>query len=119
MAAHHQRPPECLLTLMTFRTDRPSTCGIVELNAQNIVVGFHEKVANPPGNLASGAVCILSHNFLEVIKNQKNKFEDFSKEVLPLFLNKIYAYETKSVFIDIGTREAYEKANAIVVKSEE
>lgn len=118
VAAHRQRPPECLLTLMTFRTDTPSTCGIVELNAQNIVVGFHEKVANPPGNLASGAICILSHKFLEWMEDKKGQFHDFSKEVLPLFLNQIYSYETQNTFIDIGSREAYQKANAILVKSE-
>ncbi|MEB3828482.1 nucleotidyltransferase family protein [Phormidium sp. CCY1219] len=115
VAAHRQRPPECLLTLMTFRTDTPSTCGIVELNSQNIVVGFHEKVANPPGNLASGAICILSNKFLEWIKDNKENFYDFSKEVLPLFVNKVYAWETKNIFIDIGSREAYQKANAIPI----
>ncbi|MGK7873284.1 MAG: nucleotidyltransferase family protein [Xenococcaceae cyanobacterium] len=116
--AHHQRPPKCLLTLMTFRTDTPSTCGIVELNSQNIVVGFHEKVADPPGNLASGAFCILSNEFLAFIKDKKQKYSDFSREVLPLFLNKIYAYETHSIFIDIGSIEAYQKANGIFTVQE-
>ena len=119
VVAHRQRPPECLLTLMTFRTDTPSTCGIVELDSQNIVVGFHEKVADPPGNLASGAICILSKEFLEWMEDKKGQFHDFSSEILPLFLNKIYTYETEDVFIDIGSREAYQKANAIEVKSEE
>lgn len=119
VAAHKQRPPECLLTLMTFRTDTPSTCGIVELDSQNIVVGFHEKVADPPGNLASGAICILSKELLQWMEDKKGQFHDFSSEILPLFLKKIYSYETENVFIDIGSREAYQKANAIEVKSQE
>ena len=42
--AHHNRPPECLMTMMTFRTDDPSSCGIVDLNERGIVTGFYEKL---------------------------------------------------------------------------
>ena len=35
-----------ILTMMTFRTDTPSTCGIVELDGRGVVIGFHEKVAS-------------------------------------------------------------------------
>jgi mannose-1-phosphate guanylyltransferase len=108
--AHLQRPLECVMTMMTFRTDSPSTCGIVELNAQGVVVGFHEKVANPPGNLANGAVYILSAEFLEWIGQELFAVKDFSMEVLSRFMGRIYTYETKEIFIDIGTIEAYKKA---------
>ena len=47
---------------MTFRSETPETCGIVELDAEGVVVGFHEKVANPPSNLANGAIYILFQN---------------------------------------------------------
>jgi mannose-1-phosphate guanylyltransferase len=60
--AHYNRPPECL---MTFRTDNPSSCGILELDERGVVIGFHEKVASPPGNLANGAVYILSAELLK------------------------------------------------------
>ena len=48
LQAHHQRPAGCLLTMLTFTTPRPSSCGIVEIDAEGTVVGFHEKVAEPP-----------------------------------------------------------------------
>ncbi len=108
--AHRQRPPECIMTMMTFRTDSPSTCGIVELNAQGVVVGFHEKFANPPGNLANGAVYILSAEFLEWMGQELFAVKDFSVEVLSRLMGRIYTYETKEVFIDIGTIEAYKRA---------
>ncbi|MGK7925265.1 MAG: nucleotidyltransferase family protein, partial [Spirulina sp.] len=63
--AHQQRPPDCLMTMMTFRSETPSSCGIVELDDRNIVIGFHEKVQFPPGNLANGAVFLLSPQLLE------------------------------------------------------
>lgn len=111
--AHLERPPECLLTMMTFRTDTPSSCGIVELNERGVVVGFHEKVAAPPGNLANGAVYILSAELLENMGRDLYSVNDFSTDVLPQLLGKIYTYETSGVFMDIGTPESYAKANLI------
>ena len=36
---------------------------------------------------------------------------DFSTEIIPNFINKIYTYETKGFFIDIGTPANLKKAN--------
>jgi len=106
--AHQQRPPGCLMTMMTFRTDTPSSCGIVELDARGVVVGFHEKVANPPGNLASGAVYLLS---TELLHSMDPAATDFVTEVVPRLIGRIFTYETRAFFLDIGTPEAYDKAN--------
>ena len=112
LQAHSNRPPECVLTMMTFRTDTPSSCGIVELDMRGVVVGFHEKVANPPGNLANGAVYILSSELLQRLGSDLRGVTDFSTEVLNRFVGKIYSYETAATFLDIGTTENYAKANA-------
>lgn len=109
--AHRQRPPECMMTMMTFRTDTPSTCGIVELDERGVVIGFHEKVANPPGNLANGAVYILSSELLESIGTELHTVKDFSTEVLHRFVGRIYSYQTSEIFLDVGTPESYAKAN--------
>ena len=109
--AHHDRPPECLLTMMTFRTDNPTSCGIVELDERGVVVSFHEKIDNPPGNLANGAVYILSAELLRRISSDFKKVSDFSTEVLHQFVGRIFTYQTLEVFFDIGTPETYEKAN--------
>lgn len=109
--AHRQRPPECMMTMMTFRTDTPSTCGIVELDERGVVIGFHEKVANPPGNLANGAVYILSSELLESMGTELRTVKDFSTEVLHRFVGRIYSYQTSEIFLDVGTPESYAKAN--------
>lgn len=111
MAAHRHRPPQCLMTVMTFRTPTPSTCGILEVDKQGVVVGFHEKVSNPPGDLASGAIYLLSSEFLAMAGDQFTMASDFSTEVLPALIGTIFNYETQSIFIDIGTVEMYQKAN--------
>jgi mannose-1-phosphate guanylyltransferase len=110
--AHSMRPKECLLTMMTFRSDNPSSCGVVELDERGIVIGFHEKVINPPTNLANGAVYIFSSEFLNLYKDNFNLATDFSTEILGLLVGKIYSYETNEVFLDIGTPESYAKANS-------
>ena len=53
---HDNRLAVCLLTMLNFTTGTPSSCGIVELDNQHIVQGFYEKVMNPPGNRANGAL---------------------------------------------------------------
>ena len=111
--AHELRPSECVMTVMTFRTETPSTCGIVELDERGVVIGFHEKVAMPPGNLANGAIYILSSQLLERLEDDLHTVKDFSTEVLNRLICQMFTYETKEVFLDIGTPDAYEKANKL------
>ena len=110
--AHAQRPPGCVMTRMTFRTDTPQTCGIVELDARGVVVRFHEKVANPPGNLANGAVYLLSAELLQTMAGELRTATDFSTQVLQRLVGHIYTHETQDFFLDIGTPHAYALANA-------
>ncbi len=112
VAAHRSRPPHCLMTMMTFKTDTPSTCGIVELDQSGVVVGFHEKVPNPPGHTANGAVYILSAEMLAILGSNMAGVTDFSTEVLHNFVGHIYTYHTDAMFLDIGSPESYSKANA-------
>ena len=109
--AHRSRPSECVMTMMTFRTGDPSSCGIAELDERGVVMGFHEKVAKPPGNLANGAVYILSAELLKKLGVDLHTVTDFSTQVLNHFVGQIYSYETSELFLDIGTPERYEQAN--------
>tara|TARA_Y100000741_G_C18164011_1_gene522396 strand:- start:200 stop:886 length:687 start_codon:yes stop_codon:yes gene_type:complete len=110
--AHKNRPKDCLMTMMVFRTNTPSTCGIVELDENKVVINFHEKVESPPSNLANGAIYILSNELLNSLK-LKDPVSDFSLEVLPELIGRIYTYETSEVFIDIGSPETYAEANQL------
>ena len=109
--AHYQRPPYCVITMMTFRSENPENSGIVEVDDKGVVIGFHEKVVNPPGNLANGAVYILSRELINLLATDLYQVSDFSTEVLQHLVGKIYTYETQEYFIDIGSPEAYRNAN--------
>lgn len=110
--AHRNRPPQCVMTMMTFRSGDPSSCGIVELDKREVVTEFHEKVPSPPSNLANAAVYCLSAAMIRIIVEDLSDAKDFSTEVLPYFLGRIYTHETTEALMDIGTPKAYAAANA-------
>ena len=101
---NHKRPANTLITMMTFDCQNPTSCGIVELDDQNIVIGFHEKVKNPPGKLANAAVYIIEPEVLSWIESNPT-IDDFSTEVLPHFIGKIATWKNNKVHKDIGTIE--------------
>jgi len=105
--AHRSRPDGCLMTMMTFKTDNPSECGVVELNKDNVVISFYEKQSNPPSNIANGAIYILSKELIDQFKTRFKDAVDFSNEVIPALIGQIFAYETKEILIDIGTVKNY------------
>ena len=110
LQAHEKRPSNCVMTMMTYLTDNPSSCGIVELDDNGVVTGFHEKVKTPPGNLANGAIYILSNSIINRMKIEFQDVSDISTGLLYKLLGKIYTYETSEILIDIGSVEAYQNA---------
>jgi len=95
---------------MTFRTDTPESCGIVELDEHSVVRAFHEKVKNPPDNLANGAVYILENSVFDFLESLGLDRIDFSTQVLPEFMGKIFTFLNDQYHRDIGTMENYKKA---------
>jgi mannose-1-phosphate guanylyltransferase len=113
--SHRTRPPGCEITMMTFRTPAPEFCGVVELDERGVVQAFHEKVPNPPGNLANGAVYILEPSIFHFLGSLGKNVIDFSTEVLPCYIGRIFTFHNDEFHMDIGTMESYEIANKIKV----
>ena len=105
----HGRPAGTLITMMTFDCEIPSSCGIVELDEQNIVIDFHEKINNPPSKLANAAIYIIEPEVLMWIVNNPT-INDFSTEVLPSFIGKIATWKNNNIHKDIGTIEMLKSA---------
>jgi mannose-1-phosphate guanylyltransferase len=106
---HLTRPSRCLGTMMTFDTDNPSQCGIVSLDDEGVMRGYLEKVANPPGNLANGAVFIFEPSIFNVLDNF-SEASDFCGEIVPTLVNQIVSFHNNQFHRDIGTPESYELA---------
>ena len=103
---HENRPPGVLITMMTFETDVPQSCGIVELNTDGIVIAFHEKKPNPPGNRASAAVFIFEPQVIDFMAALGKQEFDISLDVIPHFLGKIQTFHNADYHRDIGSPES-------------
>ncbi|HBJ82277.1 MAG TPA: hypothetical protein DDZ88_00045 [Verrucomicrobiales bacterium] len=112
--AHATRPPHTLMTMMTFQTGNPHECGIVELDAQGVVVDFHEKVVSPPGNLANAAVYLIEPEVLREMDRINPSMTDLSTQLLPMLKGRIFTWENRDILIDIGSPERLAMAREIL-----
>lgn len=108
--AHNGRPEGCLLTMMLFHTPTPQSCGIVELDDRNRVSAFYEKVPNPPGNLANGAVFFMEPEVFPPLAACTRPEPDISLDLLPQCLGRMYSFVNNCYHRDIGTPQSYAAA---------
>jgi len=108
--SHQNRPLGCEITMMTFKTPTPQTCGIIETDERGCVQAFHEKVANPPGDVANGAVYILEQSIFDYLASLKKDFIDFSTDVIPKYIGRINTFHNDVYHRDVGTVESYQAA---------
>ena len=99
------------LTMMTFDTESPHSCGIVEVNDDGVVQAFHEKVTNPPGTRANAAVYLLEPELLNWLVTQ-TQINDFSTQVLPNYLGRIATWHNPQLHRDIGTIQSLRQAQS-------
>jgi mannose-1-phosphate guanylyltransferase len=104
---YFSRPAGCEITMMTFKTSTPHTCGIIEIDNKGCIQAFHEKVANPPGDMANGAVYIVAPTLFDFLESLNKTFIDFSTDVIPHFLGRINTFHNDVYHRDIGTIESY------------
>lgn len=108
LAAHDQRPKLADITIMSFVTDSPRSCGIIETDDANILIGFVEKPSVPNGLLANAGVFLLGPTAIREIKLMNAK--DFSAEIIPKYLQRALIWKNTDYHRDIGTPEALQKA---------
>jgi len=111
-AAHERRPAGHAITMLGFRTDTPRSCGILELDRRGTVIAFHEKVDDPPGNLANGAVYIFEPEVADSIAAMGRPQVDLSTGIIPDYVGRILCVETAGYHRDIGTPESLQRAIA-------
>ena len=114
----HEDNDKVLLTMLTFQTRNPKSCGIVTLDEKGFVDSFQEKVHSPKGNLANGAVYLFKDSLIDFIVQSSPNAHDFSLEIIPKLIKRIKTWQTNHEYIDIGThqnlilaREYYQKYN--------
>jgi mannose-1-phosphate guanylyltransferase len=99
-----------IATLSVFRAPRPSECGIVEVAADGRVVGFVEKPANPPSDLANAGMYAFHPSVLDDIPDRTP--HDIGFDLLPRLVGRAraVALDDDCYFRDIGSPVALELA---------
>ncbi len=98
------------MTMLLFRTPRPSASGIAALDARGTVVEFVEKPAQPQSDLANAGVYVVTAEAWREIAAMKAF--DIGFEVLPRFIGRMHGLLHPGYHRDIGTFEALEAARA-------
>lgn len=110
ISSFNHRPLECIGTMMTFKTETPRSCGIVQQNQDDVLTGFFEKVDNPPSNIANAAVFIFSWEVAGEIERLNDKESDISRHLIPKLLWRLNVWRNDVYMRDIGTQESLSKA---------
>jgi mannose-1-phosphate guanylyltransferase len=121
MQFHSDQPSRIYGTMMTFRTTEPENCGVVEIDNENVLTNFFEKISLPPTNLANGAIYIFKKEIFTYLNsfNFNKELIDISVDFIPLLKNKLACWENKNGFIiDIGTIKNYELANRLAKEND-
>ena len=106
ISSHFRRPSCCDITILTFKTDNPKECGIIEVNNESIVTKYVEKPIEPEGILANGGIYIIEPCVYQYILENKEICTDIAKDILPNFLNRIYTVYNNGLHRDIGTLDS-------------
>jgi mannose-1-phosphate guanylyltransferase len=114
---HRPHPERVPITMLTFETDSPETCGIVERDTEGLVVAFHEKVPDPPGRIANGAIYLFEPDILHFLRGLGREVIDLSHDILPRFMGRMATFHNDQYLRDIGNLESLARAEQDVAST--
>ena len=89
-------------TVALFRASAPESCGIVELNSDNVIVDFEEKPREPKSSLANAGILAFKPGVLKSILGPDDY--DLAHDVLPRCVGRAVGWHIDGFHYDIGTR---------------
>src|SRR5579884_1588802 len=106
MLAFHQRQASgsALATLGLYRVPDPKRCGVVELDTNQLIVGFEEKPQQPKSDLAFSGIMLGTPAVLDLIPPEIAT-PDIGFHLLPRLVGRMYGYTVREYLIDIGTMQ--------------
>jgi mannose-1-phosphate guanylyltransferase len=111
---------DAIATIALYEVEDPSRYGTAELTENNRVIRFEEKAprGKAPSNLINAGVYVLDPKIFDYIPSGRPV--SIEHEIFPKLANegKLYGYEFKEFWIDIGKPEDYLKANWLLLDAE-
>jgi len=115
---HKRTGADCTIAVIDVPIEEASRFGIMNLRDDNSVYEFEEKPENPKSTKASMGVYIFTWEILEKYlaedEANPNSQNDFGKNIIPKMLmdgKKLFAYEYKGYWKDVGTIDSLWESN--------
>jgi len=111
---HLNRPKDKEISMLIFKfKGHPKNFGVVDINNNGNLINLYEKcLVSTNLKYANGACYLLSNEIIKTISTQQRNAKEFTSEVLPFYIDKIYTIKTEKTYIDIGTKKNYQLANS-------
>ena len=118
LQSHKDHNASLTVAVLDVPLKEASRFGIMNTDANNRIVEFEEKPAEPKSTKASMGIYIFDwsrlRNMLVAAEKSDIDMSDFGKNVIPTYLESgesVYAYEFKGYWKDVGTIESLWEAN--------
>ena len=115
---HKEKGADCTISVLNVTYEEAKRFGIMNTDANNRIVEFEEKPAEPKSTKASMGIYIFDwarlRNMLVAAEKSDIDMSDFGKNVIPTYLESgesVYAYEFNGYWKDVGTIESLWEAN--------
>ena len=115
---HKDNNADATIAVMPVPRKEASRFGIMDTDETGRITDFEEKPEKPKSNLASMGIYIFNWKLLRklLVEDSKNEksHHDFGKDIIPTLLNagkRLFAYEFKGYWKDVGTIDSLWEAN--------
>ncbi len=122
MYYHKETGADCTIAVLDVPLDEASRFGIMNTNPDGSIYEFEEKPKKPKSTKASMGIYIFKFDILKKYLTEDNEdpesSNDFGKNIIPKLLadgHKLYAYEFKGYWKDVGTIDSLWEANMDVL----
>lgn len=97
-----------IATIASVRVPNPENFGNIFKNPNGLITAFEEKPVTPKTNLVNTGIYVFDK---KILKHIPSGFQDFSRDIFPKLLRKIYTFETECYWSDVGTLPSYYMTN--------
>lgn len=123
---HKAKNADATIAVLEVPWKEASRFGIMNTDADNNIVEFEEKPAEPKSNLASMGIYIFTWKSLRKAliadMDAEGSSHDFGKDIIPYLLNNdktLVAYKFQGYWKDVGTIDSLWEANMDLLKDDD
>lgn len=117
---HKEKKAEVTICLIRVPEDQAHNFGIAVTDEYSRIVDWEEKPKRPKSNLASMGIYMFKMNVLREALREAARIggTDFARHVMPIMLrnNRVFGFEFKDYWRDVGTIDAYWNANMDIIR---